>query len=172
MKLILGNIAYMDTDAIVIPAHTDLKPAPGISEAVFCAADAEQLSAACRQIGRCRIGQAVITSSYGLKSRYIIHVAGPGWYSGHKTDRMIFADCYLRALQKAQAYHCRSVALPLMFSGEFHIPRAQALLLACRLISQFEAYHPELKISLVLYKESIYHLTQKVLDHMNTIKND
>ena len=160
--MILGDIVDMRTDAIVTAAHSDLKPAPGISQAVFDAADTERLIEACRKIGRCRLGHAVVTPSCGLPSRYIIHVAGPGWYSGQKAERMLFANCYLHALQKASACHCRSVALPLMFSGAYHLPRAQALYIVCQTVAYFEQAHPELDITLVLYKDSIYRLALKV----------
>ena len=162
MQLLLGDITEMTADAIAIPAHTDLKPTPGISEAVFRAADGKALLAACQKFGRCRMGQAVVTPSCGLPCKYIIHVAGPGWYSGHKSERLLFADCYLQALQKARAYHCRSIALPLMFSGEYHIPRAQALTIVFQVVRQFEKTHPDLDIALVLYKESIYQLAQRL----------
>ena len=164
MQLILGNIKEMATDAIAIPAHSDLEPSPGIREAVFAAADRGQLLAASRKFGRCRIGHAVVTPSFGLPCKYIIHVAGPGWYSGHKSERILFANCYLRALHKAVAFHCRSIALPLMFSGEYHIPRAQALTIAVQVIKQFEETHTEPEIILVVYKESIYRLARSILD--------
>ena len=168
MRLLLGNIVEMRTDAIVTPAQSDLRPAPGISEAVFRAADTEALLAACRRIGRCRIGHAVVTPACGLPCRYLIHVAGPGWYGGHQSERLLFAECYLRALQKAQAFHCRSVALPLMFSGEYHIPRAQALRIVFQVVLQFERHHPELEIDLVLYREGIYRLAEKLLAEEQT----
>ena len=162
MQLILGDIVHMRTDAIAIPAHSDLRPAPGISEAVFRAADTKKLLAHCAQARRCRIGKAVVTPSCGLPCKYIIHVAGPGWYSGHRTERLLFADCYLQALNKAFTCHCRSIALPLMFSGEFHLPRAQALTIVFQVVAEFEKAHPELEISLVLYKDSIYRMAEKL----------
>ena len=168
MRLVLGNIVEMKTDAVASAARSDLQPAPGISEAVFSAADTAKLKAECRRIGRCRIGQAVVTSSCGLPCRYIIHVVGPDWYSGHKSDRLLVADCYLRALDKALEYRCKSVALPLMFSGDYHIPRLEALQIAGGVIRKFEKEYPELEISLVLYRESIYRLACKVLEKSGT----
>ena len=82
MRLILGDITKMETDAIVNAANSDLKPCSGICSAVFAASDSEKLLAACRKIGRCDIGKAVVTPSFGLPCKYIIHVAGVGWYSG------------------------------------------------------------------------------------------
>ena len=163
MKLVLGDITKMDTDAIVNAAATDLRPCEGICQAIFRSADTEALMAACKKIGHCPMGRAVVTPSFGLNCKYIIHVAGPEWYSGHIQDRELFKDCYLRALQKAYAYHCRTVALPLMFSGSLHIPRPEALKLVGEVIRRFEAGYPGMEIRLVLYKQSIYDLAQRVL---------
>ena len=109
------------------------------------------------------MGRAVVTPSCGLPCKYIIHVAGAGWYSGHGNDLRIFQDCYTHALQKAYAYHCRTVALPLMFSGSMHIPRTEALKLVGEVISRFEASYPGMEIHLVLYKKSIYDTAKRIL---------
>ncbi|MFR8255820.1 MAG: macro domain-containing protein, partial [Ruthenibacterium sp.] len=82
MRLVLGDITKIKADAIVNAASSDLRPCPGICEAIFAAADTEKLRAACRAIGRCRIGHAVVTPAFGLPAKYIIHVAGAGWYGG------------------------------------------------------------------------------------------
>ena len=166
MLLKLGDIVTMATDAIACPAHSDLKSIPGIREAVFRAADTEKLKKLCKAKGRCGIGKAVITPSCGLNCKYIIHVIGPGWYSGREADRRLFAACYLHALHAAQVYQCRTVALPLMFSGDSHIPRAQALAIVCQVVAEFEKHHPDMEITLVLYKESIYRLAEKIYTGM------
>lgn len=117
MRIVLGDITKMDTDAIVNAAVSDLSPCPGICSAIFAAADTEELKKACRKIGRCRIGHAVVTPSCGLPSKIIFHVAGAGWYGGVQRERMLLEECYRRALQKALLYNCRTVAVPLIFSG-------------------------------------------------------
>lgn len=164
MKLVLGDITKMNTDAIVNAAATDLKPCEGICQAIFNAADEASLRLACKKIGHCPIGGAVVTPSCGLPCKYIIHVAGSGWYSGHGNERQLFKDCYLHALQKARAYHCRTVAMPLMFSGSMHLPRVEALKLVGEVITQFEEHCPEMEILLVLYKKSIYDTASRVLN--------
>ena len=98
MKLVLGNITDMKTDAIVNAASTDLRPCEGICMAIYNACNKEELLKACKKSGRCTIGQAVVTPSFGLPWKYIIHVAGVGWYSGRSNDRLIFSDCYRHAL--------------------------------------------------------------------------
>ena len=106
----------------------------------------------------------MVTPSCGLPCKYIIHVAGAEWYSGREGDRELFQDCYQNVLQKAYAYRCRSVALPLMFSGSLHIPRAEALTLAAEVIRRFEVQCPQIEVSLVVFKQSIYDLALRVLD--------
>ena len=167
MKLVLGDITKMETDAIVNAAATDLKPCEGICQAIFNAADAKALLAACKKIGHCPIGRAVVTPSCGLPCKYIIHVAGAGWYSGHQNDRQLFQDCCLHALQKAYAYHYKTVALPLMFSGSLHIPRAEALRRVAEVLEQFERDCPRMEIRRVLYKQSIYDTALRVLRQLH-----
>ena len=43
MRIVLGDITKMDTDAIVNTAVSDLSPCPGICSAIFAAADTEEL---------------------------------------------------------------------------------------------------------------------------------
>ena len=87
----MGNIVNIATDAIVNAANTELKRTPGICEAIFAAADSAKLEEACRRHGHCPIGHSVMTPSFGLPARYIIHVAGPGWFGG--ADRV--SPCWL-----------------------------------------------------------------------------
>lgn len=164
MKLVLGDITKINADAIINAAATDLRPCEGICQAIYHAADTNALLAACKKIGHCPIGRAVVTPSFGLPCKYIIHVAGAGWYSGHGNDRQLFKDCYIHALQKAYAYHCKTVAMPLMFSGNIHIPRVEALRLVGEVVSQFESHYSQMEIQLVLYKRSIYEAALRVLE--------
>lgn len=163
MRLICGDITKTRADAIVNAASSDLKPHPGICEAIFNAAHTEALQKACQALGYCPIGRAVVTKSYGLPCKYIIHVAGIGWFGGRLNERMLFADCYFNALRKAAVYRCRSVAVPLMFSGDFHVPRHEALRIACGEIRRFEEIYPEIDVMLVLYTTSIYEMARIVL---------
>lgn len=163
MRIVLGDITKMDTDAIVNTAVSDLSPCPGICSAIFAAADTEELKKACRKIGRCRIGHAMVTPSCGLPSKIIIHVAGAGWYGGVQRERMLLEECYRRALQKALLYNCRTVAVPLIFSGDCHMPRAESIRIAGKVIREFEVRHPDIEVTLVLYQEGVYEMARRLL---------
>lgn len=163
MRLVIGDITKMNTDAIVNAAASDLKPCEGICRAIFNAADTKKLVAACKAAGRCRIGEAVVTPSCGLPCKYIIHAVGTGWYASGRRADLLFAECYRHALQKAFLYHCKSVAVPLMFSGDFHLPRPEAIRIAGSVIRAFEKEHRGMEIILVLYNKSIYEMAVKIL---------
>ena len=164
MKLILGDLVEMETDAIACPSHSDLNVKPGIREAVFLAADGECLRRHCAEKGHCPLGKAVITPSCGLPAKAIIHVVGPGWYSGRKADRELFSSCFRHAMHLAYVNHCNSLALPLMFSGKSHLPRAEALAIVTETVYAFEQKHPEMEIVLVLYNRGTYALAEKIYE--------
>lgn len=163
MKLVLGDITKIKADAIVNAASTDLMPHPGICSAIYTAADSELLKMACKRIGYCKIGHAVATPSCGLDAKYIIHVAGAGWYGGKKRERILMAQCYFKALQKGWLIGCKSIAVPLIFSGDCHMPRAESISIAEQAIQKFEERHPEMQIALVLYRKGIYEMALRIL---------
>lgn len=163
MRFVVGDITKMDTDAIVNAAVSDLKPCEGICHAIFNAADTKKLTAACKAFGRRRVGEAVVTPSCGLPCKYIVHAVGASWYTGGRRSDLLFAECYRNALQAAYFYRCKSVAVPLMFSGGFHLPRPKAIRIADSVIRTFEDGHPGMDIILVLYNKSIYEMAEKIL---------
>lgn len=163
-----GNIVRVTTDAIVNAANTELTRAPGVCEAIFAACDSAKLEQACRRYGHCAIGHAVITPAFGLPSQYIIHVAGAGWFGGAERERLLLADCYRCAMAKALSAGCKSIAFPLIFSGEYHIPREDAIRIAGNAITAFTRRHPELDVVLVLYKPGIYAMAKRILGWAET----
>lgn len=165
-----GNIVRISTDAIVNAANTELTRVPGICEAIFAAADSKKLEAACRKHRHCAIGHSVITPSFGLPARYIVHVAGPGWFGGAERERMLLADCYRRAMARALASGCKSIAFPLIFSGEYHINREDAIRIAGSTIVDFVKRHPNFDVVLVLYKPGIYAMAKRLLNWDETLR--
>jgi O-acetyl-ADP-ribose deacetylase (regulator of RNase III) len=60
----------------------------------------------CDIIGGCGVGQAVITNSYNLPSKFIIHTAGPVWQGGDNDESELLASSYRNSLELAQQYNC------------------------------------------------------------------
>ena len=86
-----------------------------------------------------------------------------GWYGGVQRERMLLEECYRRALQKALLYNCRTVAVPLIFSGDCHMPRAESIRIAGKVIREFEVRHPDIEVTLVLYREGVYEMARRLL---------
>ena len=65
------DITQLDVDAIVNAANRNLAHGGGVCGAIFQKAGPHRLADACSEIGGCETGNAVITSGFDLKARYI-----------------------------------------------------------------------------------------------------
>lgn len=115
MPLILlqGELLSMQADAVVNPADRHLRRGSGICADIFDRAG-EQLHAACRRIGHCAVGDAVITPGFELDARFIIHTVAPQWIGGKISEREKLRACYMRSLDLALSHDLHSVAVPLL----------------------------------------------------------
>ena len=71
--MIRNDIAKVKADAVVNTANTALEEGRGTSRGIYLAAGEEELTRACRAIGHCGIGQAVMTDGFALPAKKIIH---------------------------------------------------------------------------------------------------
>ena len=85
-SIVHGDIVQMETDAIVNAANSGLLAGSGVCGAIFHAVGprARELQEACLAQAPCPTGQSVLTDSYGLKAKYIIHTVGPIWQGGQR----------------------------------------------------------------------------------------
>lgn len=169
--LIHADITKMDTDAIVNAANSQLLAGSGVCGAIFRAAGprAEELQRECLAKAPCPTGQSVLTGSYGLPARYIIHTVGPIWQGGNQGEEALLASCYCSALGLAWEAHCRSIAFPLISSGIFGYPKREALLIAREAIIQFLEDREEMEVYLALLDRSAVELGEKLekgLEHI------
>ena len=127
VKIVIADIATMDTDCVVNAANEGLQEGTGVCGAIFDAAGACELQEACDQIGGCPTGSAVVTPGFGLKAKYIIHAVGPRWRRHDNDDnRELLKNCYKESLDRAKENNCHSIAFPLISSGVFGCPIDQA----------------------------------------------
>ena len=152
VEVIQGDITAIEADAIVNAANSTLQAGGGVCGAIFRAAGADALTQACRAIGHCPTGEAVITPAFGIKTaRYIIHAAGPV-YSAYRPEeaRGLLRSAYRSAIRLGAAHGCRSIAFPAISTGIYGYPLDEACREAAAVCSMEAAAHG-LTIKLVAF---------------------
>lgn len=145
-----GDIVRMDCDAIVNAANTDLLAGGGVCGAIFRAAGLNELQAECDKLSPIRTGEAVITPGFRLKAKFIIHTAGPIWHGGRSGEEELLRACYRNSLELAYKKGLKSIAFPLISSGIYGYPPAEAKRVAKDEIEKFCDSH-EIDAYLVLF---------------------
>ena len=170
-EIVRNDITKMPVDVIVNAANSSLAPGGGVCGAIFHAAGYDYLDRACRSIGHCDVGQAVITDGFALPARYVIHTAGPIWQGGGQHEADLLKNCYINSLQLAEKNDCHSIAFPLISSGIFHYPKAEALRIAVTAISEFLLEH-EMQVYLVIFGRSAVVLSEKLYSNIQSYIDD
>jgi O-acetyl-ADP-ribose deacetylase (regulator of RNase III) len=121
-----GDITLERVDAIVNAANRQLRGGGGVDGAIHRAAGFDRLQAACRAIGECPPGQAVVTDGFDLAAQFIIHTVGPVWRGGADGEPETLAACYRNSLAMADEIGARSVAFPAISTGIYGFPSESA----------------------------------------------
>ena len=152
-RIMEGDITTVAADAVVNAANNRLLAGSGVCGAIFRAAGYDALAEACRAIGGCETGAAVITPGFRLPAKYVIHTVGPVWKNGSSGEEELLRSCYRSALALAEQNGCRSLAFPLISAGIFGYPREEARRIAEEEIAAFLKIH-EMEVILVLFDPS------------------
>jgi O-acetyl-ADP-ribose deacetylase (regulator of RNase III) len=128
IDIIQGDITRTPADAIVNAANSALAMGGGVCGAIFRAAGVAELTAACRALGGCPTGHAVITPAFGMSAaRFIVHAVGPVYaeYEPEKAAELL-RSAYASALAIAAKSGCRSIAFPAISTGIYGYPLQEA----------------------------------------------
>jgi O-acetyl-ADP-ribose deacetylase (regulator of RNase III) len=135
IKVVEGDIAALDIDAIVNAANESLAPGAGVCGAIHRASGPE-LAAACARIGHCPTGQARLTPGFKLKARYVIHTVGPIWRGGDLGEEELLATCYRDSLRLAAESGIKRIAFPAISTGVYGYPLERASRVAIATVRQ------------------------------------
>lgn len=125
IETVQGDITAVTVDAVVNAANEALARGSGVCGAIFAAAG-PGLEAACRAIGGCATGDAVLTPGFGLDARWIVHTVGPIWRGGDGGEAGLLASCYRRSLEVAGDAGAASIAFPAISTGVYGYPADEA----------------------------------------------
>jgi len=152
LNIVHGNLAAFRADALVNPSNSLLRGGGGVSGFLFKAAGWDDLQRACDAIGYCAPGQAVITPAFSLPARYVIHTVGPVYRGGGQNEAQLLRNAYINSLELARRHGLESIAFPLISSGTYGYPQAEAVSIAIRSIRTWlDGQEEEMTVTLVLF---------------------
>lgn len=158
--IIRNDITLVAADAIVNTANPQPVIGSGTDAAIHAAAGAKLLAAR-EKIGTISPGTSAITPGYKLNAKYVIHTVGPAWIDGKHDEPKTLARCYESALALAASKRCKSIAFPLISSGNYGFPKALALQIAVDAIRSYLQTN-EMDIQLVVFDRETYRISENL----------
>ncbi len=173
-KILRNDITKVRADAVVNTANPMPVIGRGTDSSIYEAAGREQLLEARRKVGVIERGQSIWTPAFSLKKhgvKYIIHTSGVFYRDGNHGEKEILRSCYQTSLNIAAELNCKSVAIPLLASGNYRFPKDLALQIAVEEISRFLLEH-EVDVFLVVYDAESYKISEKLFDDVEDFLSD
>ncbi len=118
----IGDITDERTDVIVNAANSTLLGGGGVDGAIHTKGGVQILEE-CREIRRTiypeglPTGEAVLTDSGNLHTRFVIHTVGPIYGTNGNKDAELLAACYVNSLTLAVENNLRTIAFPSISTG-------------------------------------------------------
>lgn len=140
IKLQQGNITKLQVDAIVNAANSSLMGGGGVDGAIHRVGGIQILEECIKIVdrqGRCKTGQAVITTGGKLPAKHVIHTVGPVWSGGKNNEPQLLANCYTNSLTIAAAHDVETIAFPNISTGVYRFPKEQAAQIALETVNDF-----------------------------------
>ena len=156
VELVQGDITHQAVDAIVNAANTGLRGGGGVDGAIH-RAGGPAIMEECRRIGRCKTGDAVITTGGLLPAKFVIHAVGPVWRGGEHGEGDLLAGCYRRSLEIASEKRLSTIAFPSISTGAYAYPADRAARVALKAVIDFLKAQQQITLArFVLFDRATY----------------
>lgn len=119
ISLTEGNIALLETEAIVNAANKSLILGGGVAGAIRNFGG-PTIQEECNRIGPIKVGEAALTQAGNLKAKFVIHAAGPVYGEGDEEDKLEKAT--LNSLKIATQKQIIDMTFPAISTGIFGFP--------------------------------------------------
>lgn len=119
LELIEGDIAEMQTEAIVNAANARLILGGGVAGAIK-KKGGPKIQEECNKIGGTFVGGAVKTTGGNLKAKFVIHAVGPRMGEGNEGEKL--KNATLNSLKLADEENIKSISFPAISTGVFGFP--------------------------------------------------
>jgi O-acetyl-ADP-ribose deacetylase (regulator of RNase III) len=169
LTIVRQDITKMKVDAIVNAANTDLQMGGGVCGAIFSVAGARELQAACNVVAPIKTGEAVITPGFALPAKYVIHAVGPVYRDGKHGEESLLRAAYTNSLRLAALNECAGIAFPLISSGIYGYPKADALRVATAAIQDFLFDDDnDIDVTLVVFDKAAFTVSRDLLSEVQS----
>jgi len=166
LVLIQDDITKETTDAIVNAANSRLAGGGGVDGAIH-RAGGPAIMQACRRIGGCPTGKAVITTAGNLKAKYVIHTVGPRYHSGTEGELQLLKSAYLESLKLASTKNLKSIAFPAISTGAYGYPLREAATIALQTVIEYLTEHQDITlVRFVLHDRTTYEIFAEELQQL------
>lgn len=166
IELTKGDITKIETDAIVNAANSSLLGGGGVDGAIH-RAGGKQILDECIEIrsrqGKCKTGEAVVTSAGNLPAKYVIHTVGPVWNGNEEKESGLLANCYKNSLEMAESLGVKTIAFPNISTGIYRFPKELAAKIAIDEVKNFKSEIIE-KVIFVCFDDENVEIYQQLLD--------
>ncbi len=172
--IVRDDLTKMQVDAVVNTTNTKLlQGTGGVSGAIFKAAGETALREACKRIGGCPMGGAVITPGFNLPAAHIIHTPSMVWVDGQHGEEAALRACYRACLLIAREEGFERIAFPLIGSGAHGYPKELALAVATQEINRFLlGFDGDMTVYLAVFGHRAFALSKKLTDEVHEYIDD
>jgi O-acetyl-ADP-ribose deacetylase (regulator of RNase III) len=170
IQVIQADITTLKVNAIVNAANSSLLGGGGVDGAIHRKGGNEILEA-CKKIrsqqGKCKTGNAVITTAGKLPANYVIHTVGPVWNTGGNDKKELLSNCYKNSLKLAIEHNIKTIAFPNISTGIYKFPKRLAAEIAIQTISAYKHKNKIDELYFCCFDQENYEMYRELLKNEN-----